>query len=131
GVIGVLGAALLAVLVYSGQIKANPAISWVPVDLTVTVAAAVCMLALLSVPTMRPSLSATWYVLVIAGVFVAGTFARNLSEYAADKTFTMFTVTLLALVIAPVLVFQNEASVRTFFWTFYSIGLIAVLFTLV
>lgn len=128
-IIDILAPTALALLVYSGQIKANPLLSWIPFDLTAICAVLVCALAALDVPNWKVSRRQLIYVFGVALTFILGSLPAGYAGYGATKVATMFTITFLALVLAPVLIFVSERRGAVFVIAIFVIGTCATIFT--
>lgn len=120
--LGTTGAIALAVLAYSGQVKALQLMSWVPVDLTLLtgagVAACVFLLFLASGHGKQ-----MFILLGLWTSFLLPTFMVADTPYGTQKIFTLFTFTLLS-AIAPFFVLRNDQQRRVFLATLVILALL-------
>jgi|GEM_PF-766300 len=99
----------LAAFLFAGDLKANPRLEWVPVDLTLLAGLVLSVVILVRLlrgwraPSFRPlTLVVIWFVTFIPGVFQAVD-----SDYGLQKIYTIFTLTLLA-ALAPIFLVDKE-----------------------
>ena len=110
-------------LLYAGFFKANPLLSWVPVDLTLL--GAVLVLAGVIAVLVRGDLPrGTAVVLAVWATFIPAAILRASTAYGSSKTLYLFTLTLLA-ALGPLFLIQSERRQET--WVVMQIGLGCVL----
>lgn len=113
--LGSVGAIALAVLTYSGQVKYLPAMSWLPVDLTLLTAAMALGCSVLLFCSKRPALG----IRVVLGMwwcFLFPVFLIAPTPYGTQKVLTLFTFTIIS-VSAPFFVLRTEQQRRVFLTT--------------
>lgn len=118
-----VGPAAVLLLLYAGYFKANPFLSWVPVDLTglgaaLTLVGVVAVLIRSTVPTGTGVVLALWATFVPAGILHAD------NTYGSQKSLYLFTLTLLA-GLGPLFLVQSER--RQKIWVLMQIVLGTVL----
>ncbi|KQQ92601.1 hypothetical protein ASF62_12180 [Leifsonia sp. Leaf325] len=118
------GPAVLAVLVFAGQLKENPALRWFPIDLTLTAAVAVVLCMVITRIRMGPA--SKWIVLPIALwlAFLPAIVIGPLDEAATTKVLTLYTVTL-ALAVAPFQLLRSVEQRRAFLLSIAAIAVLA------
>lgn len=110
----------LTALGYAGYFKSNPALAWLPVDLTVTSAAVVALAMLLGYLSRHGDWESTGRIAAAFLVLSAGiAFAP-----AASKPIILFTVTLLC-ALAPCALLVDERAQR--WWLYASMGSAALM----
>lgn len=95
-----VGPVFLAVLVYSGQLKQNPLLEWVPGDLTLIAAAVVIVASIVSRLSWGPPSRYLALPYILWLLFLPAVALMPNNEYSESKVFTLFTITLL-LAVAP------------------------------
>lgn len=112
-ILELLGGALLALLVFSGQVKETALFAWSPVDLTA--AASVLVAFFMVISTARQGLPArrVWLPAVLWLVFAFPLFYTILTPDSTNKIQLLFTVTFL-LAVAPFLLLRTLTQVRGF-----------------
>ncbi len=111
------------ILVYAGIFKANPFLSWMPVDLTL-LGAVLVLGGVIAVVVRSDVPRGTGVVLAIWATFVPAAFLHAPTAYGSSKTLYLFTLTLLA-ALGPLFLLQSERRQRI--WVIMQIGLGCVL----
>lgn len=117
--------ASVLLLLYAGYFKANPFLSWVPVDLT-TLGAALTLAGIVTVLIRSTVPRGTGVVLALWATFVPAAILHADNAYGASKSLHLFTLTLLA-ALGPLYLLQSERRQET--WVLMQIGLGCVLAT--
>jgi O-antigen ligase len=103
----------LAGFLFAGDLKANPKLAWIPVDLTALGAGLLIVVILARV--MRGWRTASpWPLLLVAlwfATFIPGVTQAVASDYGSQKILTLFSLTLLAAV-APIFLVEEEEDLR-------------------
>jgi len=102
----------LAAFLFAGDVKASPALAWLPGDLTLITGGLLALVILVRVlrgwktPSLRPlALAGLWFLTFLPGVIQAVD-----SDYGFQKIVTLFTFTLLA-ALAPIFLVDEEEDV--------------------
>lgn len=120
---GVVGACALALFVHAGSIKSHPLLAWIGtgfdpipgIDLTLLLGLIVVIGAAADVIRTRSLPGALWIAIATAAIMVPGVVGAS-TAYGLDKTRSFFTITMLALLAATILLRdlrQREAFLRT------------------
>lgn len=126
---GAVPPATLAVFVYSGSLKSNPFLAWIPGDLTVLLGIALIgMMAFEVLRTRFVSRTIVLPLLITAGMLVGLGGIRT--AYGVDKAVSFFTITLLAFVSAVVLL-REDRQRRALFAALGGIGAVVALLVLI
>lgn len=108
------GPGILAILVVLGQIKANPLLAWIEIDLTILVVGMVVVaIAASMISDGRPSGRVSIPIIVWACFLPATGITLTWDSYATTKILTLFSVTLL-LAIAPFFLMRTPQQQRVF-----------------
>lgn len=120
--VGVVGPILLAVYVFSGSLKSNPLLIWVPGDLTVLLG--VVLIVLMIAELLRTAFisRAVWVPVCIAATMLLGVGATR-TQYGLEKQISFFTITLLAMG-AAILFLREDRQRRAFLGALAGIGLV-------
>ena len=115
--------AAVLLLVYAGNFKGNPLLSWTPVDLTFLGAAltGVGVLAVAGRSTIPPG---TWPVLALWALFMPAAILHAPGSYADQKVTYLYTLTILS-ALAPLFLMRSE--VRQKLWVIMQIILAAAI----
>lgn len=122
---GLLGAVLLAPYAYAGSIKTHPLLAWMPVDLTL-VLGVLLVICIMGEIIRTKSISRVILVVFAIATVMAGGVIGAVTPYGVDKTQTFYTVTLLALVSAVVLL-RERVQQRAFFYSLAVMGVAVAL----
>lgn len=117
-----LGPIVLAVFVFSGSLKSNPLLAWVPGDLTIILGLLLVILVVAEVIRTAYVSKAIWVPISIAAVAALG-LAHVRPGYGTDKALSFFTITLLGMV-AAVALLRHERQRRVFLGAIAGIGLV-------
>lgn len=120
---GVIGACALALFVHAGSIKAHPLLAWIGtgfepfpgIDLTILLGLIVAVAIMADVVRTHSLPGALWIVAATAVIIAPGVVGASTS-YGIDKIQSFYTITLLALLAATILLRdqrQREAFLRT------------------
>lgn len=123
------GAIFLLLFVYAGHIKSNPALSWLPADLTLVTALVV---ALLMVAIRFSDGPASGNIFIIFGLwwtFVLGVFQASLAGYSLSKVSAIFTLNLLVAV-APFYLLRAEHQLKVLLQAIGYISVLAALYSI-
>lgn len=116
-----VGSIALALLVFAGQIKANPLLDWVPVDLTLLTAAAVGLLIFAARVLDGPAPNTVALPVVVWCLLAFGVpFAHN-TDYSRTKMLTLFTVTLI-LAVSPFYLLRSPEDRRVFLFALVGVA---------
>jgi O-antigen ligase len=113
----------VVLLAYAGYFKANPLLSWTPVDLTF-LGAGLVAIGVLAVTGQRTIPRGTGPVLALWATFMPAAILQAPGPYASQKVLYLFTLTLLS-ALGPLFLLQTAA--RQELWVLLQIGLAAVL----
>jgi len=122
---GVVGPVVLAIFVHSGSLKSNPLLAWVPADLTVLLGVLLIVLMFAEIIRTGYIPRAIWVPLMIAATMLLGVGAIQTS-YGADKAVSFFTITMLAL-IGAVILLQEDRQRRAFLGALAGLGAVVAL----
>lgn len=126
---GVVGPAVLAVFVHSGSLKSNPYLEWIPGDLTIILGAVLIVLIFAELIRSMYISRAIWAPLLIAATMLLGVGAIH-TGYGADKALAFFTITLLALGGAVILL-REDRQRRAFLAALAGLGVVVALLVVV
>src|SRR5699024_11161735 len=101
------GPASLALLANAGQIKGNPLLAWLPVDLTLLATVFVFVACLTSRLKFGPSVGYIALPLLLWVSFLPPIGLSHLDSYGISKTITLFSVSFLA-AISPFFLLRSE-----------------------
>lgn len=122
-----LGGFALALLIVAGQIKANPALQWVPVDITVLALGLVLLMMLVSRMKDGPATPWVWLPFVVwVGALITLLIGVYPSAYGAAKVQTFYTVTLL-LAVAPFYLLRDKRQRSAFLFTIVGVGVFSII----
>lgn len=120
-VVARVGAISLALLANVGQLKANPALTWFPVDLTLVVTGVVVGSALWIRFQHGSTHKSILIPVALMAVFLLGLINSPFDGYATSKVVTLYSVTLACLV-APFYLLRSELQQRLFIYSIVAIG---------
>lgn len=103
-----VGPASLALLTCVGQIKENPLLQWVPVDLTLLVWGFVVLMALRARFILGPTTGRVMVPWLLWAAFIPAVALSDVDDYSVTKMVTLFTITL-TLAIAPFYLLREES----------------------
>ncbi|MCH8559405.1 O-antigen ligase family protein [Nesterenkonia sp. DZ6] len=124
-----VGPVVLAVLIYAGQLKQNPLLSWIPGDLTVLCVIIVVVAALVTRVRSGPATSYVVLPYVAWILFLPAVALTPATEYAQDKVITLFTISLI-LAVAPFYLLRQAGQRKVFLATFVVIAVLVALYSL-
>lgn len=116
GTAALIGPVFLAILTCVGQIKANPTLAWIPVDLTPLVAATVAILIVLARANRGPTSGRIVIPIILWILFIPPIIWSPTHSYATVKLIILFSVTLI-LAVAPFHLLGDERQQRAFLAT--------------
>lgn len=102
-----VGPASLALLTCVGQIKENPLLQWVPVDLTLLTAAFVVLMMIRARIAHGPTTGRVMVAWLLWVAFIPAVALSDFDSYSVTKISTLFTITLV-LAIAPFYLLRTE-----------------------
>lgn len=116
-----LSVCIYAFFLFSGYFKSDPRLSWIPVDLTLLMGiATICAVFLVII--QRPRLpKSIFFVMPFFLLLIPGLFFSEWSAYSIEKTFRMFTQTLLV-AMAPAFLIRTERELLLFFQVIVGLG---------
>jgi hypothetical protein len=123
-----VGPAALALLIYSGQLKSNPLLSWVPIDLT-ALAAAITVICIVHSRIYKGP--AKWSIVIPTAIFLllsVGLANSNLQGYPLSKAQFLFTLTLLV-AMAPFYLLREREQRSVFLVALVAIATVVALVT--
>ena len=115
--------AAVILLAYAGYFKANPLLSWIPVDLTF-LGAALTFIGVVAVAARSTMPRGTVPVLALWALFVPAAILHAPGPYASQKVTYLFTLTLLS-ALGPLFLIRSAA--RQELWVIMQVVLAAVL----
>lgn len=124
-----IGPCLLALLVFAGQLKAIPALSWLPLDLTFLCALALLGIILFKLVAGTRIPNNIFVPIVLWVAFLLPIAISPLTEHAQNKISILFSVTAIA-VLSPFFILINRRQIRIFLTSFVVIGIFAMALTL-
>lgn len=122
---GATGPVVLAIFVHSGSLKSNPLLAWVPADLTVLLGVLLIVLMFAEIIRTGYIARAIWLPLMIAATMLLGVSAIQ-TAYGADKAASFFTITMLAIVGAVILLHEDRQR-RAFLGALAGLGAVVAL----
>ncbi|TFB61016.1 O-antigen ligase family protein [Cryobacterium sp. Sr3] len=126
---GWFGPAALAVLVFAGPLKSSPALTWLPVDLTLAAGSIVALAAIASRLNRGHTVSAVAIPLVLLALFLLGIFGSSLDGYSLSKIVALYTLTFLAM-LAPFYVLRTAPQRRVFITALVAIAIFVGILTI-
>ena len=118
-----VAAGAVILLLYAGYFKANPLLSWVPVDLTF-LGAALTLIGVIAVAARSTMPPGTGPVLALWATFIPAAILHAPGAYASQKVLYLFTLTLLS-ALGPLFLIRSTA--RQELWVIMQVVLAAVL----
>jgi hypothetical protein len=115
--------AAVLLLVYAGDFKASPLLSWTPVDLTF-LGAALTVVGMLAVAGRSTIPRGTWPVLALWALFIPAAILHPPGSWAAQQVTYLYTLTILS-ALGPLFLMRSE--VRQKLWVIMQIILAAAL----
>lgn len=125
-----VGAVALASFAYAGQLKSNPLLTWIPIDLTITLAAVVAVITIAARLRSGPARGTVAAVITLFGVLLLGLVNWSGEGYSLIKAQTLWTLTALA-ALSPYYLLRSERQRRSFLVTLTAIGSAVALVTMV
>lgn len=125
-----VGPIALGLLAYIGQIKSNPALSWIPGDLTVWVSALVFVSAVASRVERGRASKALLAPFVLMAFLLMGLFQADFQGYGLTKIVTLFTVTFLCM-LAPFYLLRSLGQQKVFLLALAMLGTLVSVATLI
>ena len=118
-----MAVAAVLLLVYAGDFKASPLLSWTPVDLTF-LGAALTVVGVLAVAGRSTIPRGTWQVLALWALFIPAAILHPPGSWAAQQVTYLYTLTILS-ALGPLFLMRSE--VRQKLWVIMQIILAAAL----
>ncbi|MET0885794.1 MAG: O-antigen ligase family protein, partial [Mycetocola sp.] len=127
---GSLGPICLALLAFAGPLKASPLLSWMPFDLTLTLALVTGLAAVASRMSRGPARGAILVPVGLLVLFLLGLVNNSIVGYSLSKTLALYTLTLLAM-LAPFYLVRTPKQRRQFLGTFVVLACVVTAATVV
>ena len=118
-----MAVAAVLLLVYAGDFKASPLLSWTPVDLTF-LGAALTVVGVLAVAGRSTIPRGTWPVLALWALFIPAAILHAPGSWVAQQVTYLYTLTILS-ALGPLFLMRSE--VRQKLWVIMQIILAAAL----
>ncbi|MDQ1537565.1 MAG: hypothetical protein QOE58_1958 [Actinomycetota bacterium] len=125
-----VGLVSLALFAYAGQVKMNPLLSWVPVDLTLLLGLVVAVAVIVSRIRVGPTRGVLAVPLTLLAILQLGVVLSPLVGYSLTKVTTLWTFTTLAIV-APFYLIRTEAHRQLFLRTLVVLAVAVAVVTLI